>query len=44
MFPKRDTYVHLERVKNKVTPNWLALENGTKDDLTCGPIPGGFSW
>ena len=29
-------------VNNGVTPKWLALVNGTKDDLTWGPNPGGL--
>ena len=25
-------------VKNRVTPKWLALVNGTKETKTCGPV------
>ena len=28
-------------VKNRVAPKWVALVDGNKDDLTCGPYPGG---
>ena len=29
-------------VKNRLTPKWLALVNGTKLTKTCGSIPGGL--